>query len=1106
MTALFLITSMGSFLFTNAQNSRVNLSNKNEQLKDVIKEIEKQTNYLFVYNTGDIDLTKETSLVVKDEPIEKVLASVFKNNNIDYQIQGNNIMLMEANALQQTDKREVSGTVLDEQGIPLIGASVAIKGTTRGNITDIDGKFKVSVAPGDVLEVSYMGYNTQDVPITTETNYVIKMQLNAVMIDDVVVTALGIKRSEKALSYNAQQVNQDELTNVKDANFINSLSGKVAGVTINSASSGVGSSSKVVMRGTKSIGKSNNALYVVDGIPMYTRNTVGDTQFGSQGGTDPIADINPEDIESLTVLNGAAASALYGSDAANGVILITTKQGKSGKTTVTFSQNTEFLSPFVLPKFQNSYGSGSSGLGDMSSDKSWGAKLYGMNRTGYEPKDYFQTGVVTTEALTLTTGTDVNQTFVSMAAVNSEGYIPNNTYDRLNFTIRNTTSLLNDKMKLDLGASYIKQKDNNMTNQGIYQNPLIPVYLFPRSGDWNDVKNYEQWDTSRNISTQRWNYGLTNYNAQNPYWINNRNLRSNTRDRFLMNIGLSYDVLSWLNISGRAKTDFTSSKYQQRLYATTNTTLTNGSSTGYYGIKNGRERQSYADILASMHTAFLEDNLTLNAVVGASISDVMTDYTETSGGLLDTQEKSSVPNVFNVMQIDKSQMYAYNEKIQDQNQAIFASVELGYKGTYYLTLTGRNEWPSQLAGFLSNKSSYFYPSVGGSVVLSQLIKMPKQIEYVKLRGSYADVASPFDRGLAQRYHLWNQSIGGYDPNYNHYPISDLDPERTGSWEIGLTARFLDGFSFDISLYTAKTYNQVFDANIAASSGYNTFYIQGGSVRNNGIELSLGYQKTFDKFTWSSNYVFTSNSNKITSLVEDWRNPIDGTPYPDDKVLLDAVGDTKFILKKGGTLGDLYSLTDLRRDDNGNVYVDENGNVSKVNIASNPVKLGSVLPKANMSWRNDFSWNNFNFGFLISARLGGIVTSTTQSALDFQGVSQITESARDNGGVLVNGGDVVDAQNWYETIGGTSNIGQYYTYNATNVRLQEISLGYTFPKAKLWNVGDLTVSLIAKNLLMIYNKAPFDPEAVATTGNNYQGVDYFMMPSNRSIGFNVKMKF
>lgn len=1104
---LLLIAISGLFsLEAYPQTSKVSISAQNIDLKDAISQIEKQTNFLFVYSPNEVNLNQKVSLNIKDKSIDEVLASVFSKTNISYHIEGNNIMLMKQSAEQQSDKKKITGTIVDEYNEPLPGATVSIRGTTGGTITDIDGKFELNVAKGTTLVVSFMGYNSENIVVSDQNNYNIKMTPVSRELDAVVVTALGIKRSQKALSYNAQEVGSDDLTRVKDANFINALSGKVAGVTINSSSSGVGGASKVVMRGVKSIGQSNNAMYVIDGIPMFNSGSEGSTEKGSSGTTEAIADINPEDIESLTVLNGAAASALYGSNAANGVILVTTKTGKAGRTSLTFTQNTEFLSPFVLPKFQNSYGTGSNGLNATDTDLSWGSKLNPSNSYNYNPRDdYFRTGVVTTETLTLSTGNEKNQTYASMGAVNSEGVIHNNTYDRLNFSIRNTTSLLNDKMKMDLGASYIKQKDNNMTNQGEYMNPLVPVYLFPRGGDWEDVKMYEEWNTARKIYEQRWDYGLNTFTAQNPYWISYRNLRRNTKDRYMLNGSLSYDVLDWLNISGRIRTDFSQNKYTERLYAGTNTTLTEGSSTGYYAERSTRDRQTYADILANINKTFNED-VTLTANAGASISDVMQDYMDVRGPLMDGIYDGAIPNVFNIMQIDRSKLKPYQDKFQDQTQSVFASAEIGYKGAYYLTLTGRFDWPSQLAGAQSSKSGFFYPSVGTSFILSEIFPMPKQIDYMKLRASFASVGLPFARNLAQRYHSWKESGLGYNPNYDHYPITFLDPQKTDSWEIGLTTRFLKNFNFDIGLYHAKTYNQVFNADLPASSGYDRYYVQSGSVTNKGIELSLGYENTWKGFRWASTYTLSANSNKINELANNYVNPTTGELYPVETLTLTAFGDSKFILKEGGTLGDLYSLTDLQRDANGNIYVDAAGKVTKISVAGNPVKLGSVLPKANMSWRNDFSWNNFNLGFMVSARLGGIVYSATQAILDSQGVSEASEATRDNGGVIVNGGDIIDSQTWYQTVGSSSNIAQYYTYSATNVRLQELSLGYTFPKAKLWGVGDLTLSLVGRNLLMIYNKAPFDPEAVATTGNNYQGIDYFMMPSMRSMGFNVKLRF
>lgn len=1089
------------------QSSKIDISVQNVNLKNVISQIEKQTNYLFVYNPNEVNLEQKTTQDLKRKSVNEVLAAVFGKTDIAYRIEGNNIMLMKRSAnVQSAAKKKVTGVIVDEYNEPLTGATVVVKGATNGVISDIDGKFELSASKGNTLVISFMGYNPENVVVSDENNYSVKMNPISRELDAVVVTALGIKRSQKALSYNAQEVNQDDLTRVKDANFINSLSGKVAGVTINASSSGVGGAAKVVMRGVKSIDQSNNAMYVIDGVPMFNTGAEGSMEFGSAGSTESIADINPEDIESLTVLNGAAAAALYGSNAANGVVLITTKTGKAGKTTVTLTQNTEFLSPFVLPKFQNSYGTGVRGVNTTDTDLSWGAKLNGSNSYGYDPKsDYFRTGIVTTETVTLSTGNEKNQTYVSAGAVNSEGIIHNNTYDRLNFSMRNTTSFLNDKMKLDVGANYIKQKDNNMTNQGRYQNPLVPVYLFPRGGDWNDVKMYEEWDTSRKINTQRWDYGLVEYTGQNPYWINYRNLRANTKDRYMLNASLSYDVLSWLNISGRVRTDFSQTKYTEKLYASTNTTLTDGSNTGYYAERSTRDRQTYADVMANINKDINED-IILTANAGASISDVMQNYLDVRGPLMDGTYDGAIPNVFNVMQINRDKLTPFQNKWQDQTQSVFASTEIGYKGAYYLTLTGRFDWPSQLAGNQSSKSGFFYPSIGTSFILSEILPMPKQLEYMKLRASFASVGLPFARNLAQRYHSWNEKGLGYNPNYDHYPIAFLDPQKTDSWEIGLTTRFLKHFKFDISLYHAKTYNQVFNANLSSSSGYDAYYVQSGSVTNKGIELSLGYENNWGGFGWSSYYSFTANKNKINELANNYVDPITGELYPVSSLTLDALGDTRFILKEGGTLGDLYSLSDLQRDSNGNVYVDQNGGVTKVNVADNPIKLGSVLPDANMSWRNDFSWKNFNFGFMVSARLGGVVYSATQAIIDSYGVSEASESARNNGGVLVNGTDLVDAQTWYSTIGTSSNIAQYYTYSATNVRLQEVSLGYTFPRSMLWGVGDLSVSLVGRNLWMIYNKAPFDPEAVATTGNNYQGIDYFMMPSTRSMGFNVKLRF
>ena len=1098
-----------------AQSVPVTLRVSDAPLEQVLSAIEKQTTYLFVYDKN-VDVACRVSIDVKDTPLNNVLNTLFQSSDIAYAVENTSIVLSQkAPAAQPGQPVTVTGKVVDASGMPVIGAAVIIKGTTIGTSTGVDGDFSLQVPPPSadaVLEINYLGYEPIAQAVGSRTNITFTLRESAVDVDAVVVTALGIKRSEKALSYNVQQVNSEDIVANKDVNFINSLSGKVAGVTINSSSGGVGSASKVVMRGQKSISQSSNALYVIDGVPMFTTARDGGTEFASQGTTDPIADINPEDIESMSVLNGAAAAALYGSDAANGAIVVTTKRGKAGYTSVTVSSSTEVMSPFILPDFQNRYGTGDLNSTESSFVRSWGNRLNSSNYMGYNPRDdYFQTGVTGTESVSLSTGTEKNQTYFSAAAVNSRGIVPNNGYDRYNFTFRNTTSFLNDKLKLDVGASYVMQKDRNMTNQGTYNNPLVGAYIFPRGNDWGDIEMYERYDPARRLYTQYWPVGDAGMTMQNPYWINYRNLRENNKDRYMLSAALSYDVLDWLNVSGRIRVDNSSNDYTEKFYASTFTQLTEGSKNGLYGITKTKDKQVYGDVLVNINKTFGE-NWSLQANAGASISDMRYDAMKVRGPIPDgeiTDEKPLLANVFNVQNLSNtSKTKRLQEGWREQTQSIFASVEIGFKNTYFLTLTGRNDWPSQLAGEHSVKSSFFYPSVGASVVLSQLIpEMPKNLSYVKLRASYASVGVAFERYLANPRYSWSESGLNWSTQ-TRFPIYNLKPERTKSFEVGLTMRFLRHFNLDFTYYNTKTQDQTFEPNISTGSGSSKLTIQSGNVRNRGFEVALGYSNTWGRFSWDSNYTLSANKNKILSLADDVVNPETGEHFSVDQLDMGGLGDARFILREGGTLGDFYSRIDLKRDSNGAVYINEKGEIAKepVTDVANYIKLGSVLPDANMAWRNDFRWRNFNFGFMVSARLGGVVFSRTQSMLDYYGVSEATAAARDAGGVMINGNDLVDANKWYTAIGGGNSVPQYYTYSATNVRLQEASIGYTIPKKTLGDICEITLSLVGRNLWMIYNKAPFDPETIATTGNYYQGVDYFMSPSMRNIGFNLRVKF
>ena len=625
----------------------------------------------------------------------------------------------------------------------------------------------------------------------------------------------------------------------------------------------------------------------------------------------------------------------------------------------------------------------------------------------------------------------------------------------------------------------------------------MPVYLFPRGDDFSLTKVFERWDPTRKINTMFWPQGEGDLRMQNPYWIAYRNLRLNQKKRYMLSAALSYDITDWLNISGRVRIDNSNTKYEQKLYASSNTTLTEGSTQGYYAIEKPDESQAYADALVNINKRFGDYSLVAN--IGTSIMNNKYDDLSYRGPI----REKGIPNVFNVYDLDNTKKKARQDEWQEQTQSIFASVEVGWKSMLYLTLTGRNDWASQLAN--SSTSSFFYPSVGLSGVISEMVQLPAFIDYMKVRGSFSSVGMPYPRNLTSPTYEYDETNQGWKPK-THYPIGDLKPERTNSWELGLDMRLFKDFNLGLSWYLANTFNQTFDPQISVSSGYSTIYLQTGYVRNTGIELSLGYNHTWNNnFHWDSNFTLSHNKNEIKELVRDYLHPETGEIINKDRLEIGKLGKAKFILKEGGTLGDLYSQSDLKRDNNGMVEIDPSGALVVENNLDD-IKLGTVFPKANLAWNNHFSWKGISLSALITARIGGIVYSATEAAMDQYGVSERSALARDNGGVLLNGRTLVDAQTYYTAIGSESGLPQYYTYSATNVRLQEASLGYTIPRKWLGNACDIQVSVVGRNLWMIYNKAPFDPEAVATTDNYYQGIDYFMLPSTRNIGVNVKITF
>ena len=565
LTLLFLVVLQLSAENSYAQRMRIAISMSNVSVEQVLNKIEETSDYVFLYNDETIQKSRIVSVRSKSGKITDILDDIFKGTDISYTVIDKQIILSKSNKVNQTAKAiQIKGTVKDALGEPLIGVSVLVKGTSNGTVTDLDGRFSLNVSVGDILEFSYVGYAAQSVTVKNATPLDIVLSEDAQALDEVVVTALGIKREAKALTYNVQEIKAAGITKVKDANFVNSLSGKIAGVTINQSSSGTGGSSRVVMRGTKSLFGENNALYVLDGIPMQGLRTKQSDNFYESvevADGDGISNINPEDIESMSVLTGASAAALYGNRGANGVILITTKKGAIGKPRISYSNSTSFSRPFVTPEFQNTYGRKEGEF------KSWGDKL--EKPSTYNPLDFFQTGFNTMNSIAVSTGTETNQTHISFGAVNSEGIIDNNKYNRYNFTFRNSWDIVKNVLSMDMGLFYIKQNNQNSNGQGMYYNPLVPIYLFPPSDDINKYAVYERYDADRNFKTQYWPYGNQGLGMQNPYWIINRNMFNTDRDRYIISLSMKWNITNWLNIIGRARIDNAYTDFERKLYAST---------------------------------------------------------------------------------------------------------------------------------------------------------------------------------------------------------------------------------------------------------------------------------------------------------------------------------------------------------------------------------------------------------------------------------------------------------------------------------------------------------------------------------------------------------
>ena len=986
----------------------------------------------------------------------------------------------------------LEGLIKDDSG-PLLGATVIVKNTTRGTTTDMDGKFRLEgLEPGDVLQVTYVGYDPYEVTYTGQTTLDILMTTTANQLNAVVVTAMGIERQSKTLSYAAETVGGDDVADIKSVNMINALQGKAAGLQITPNSTGAGGSSKILFRGNKSINGSNQPLVVVDGVPLMMNITSDqvDSNWGAQrDGGDAMSTINPDDIASISLLKGASAAALYGAVAANGAIMITTKSAMAGRLAVNVSSNTTIDTPLSLPEFQNTYGA--------NGQYSWGDKL-ASKAPDYAEK-FFRTGWTTNNSISINGGAEDLRAYFSYGNVTSGGITPENDYSQHTLNAKVGFDLFNDHIKVDFNAKYVNQHISNQPAGGFVFNPLVGTYTFPRGGDWNGYKsNFETYNGELNANVQNW-LTTTDETNSNPYWLLNRERPVVERNRYEFGGSIKYQIIDGLSLTGRMRYERADEHYVRNHYASSY-----GNKYTYGKMDDNRyfSEQLYADLLAQYNHTW--DDFSLNATLGTSMMQTRSNNVS----LLYEQSKfvapgnggAYYPNIFN-----PSNFYMNGTTMgleRKRLNSVFGAVTFGFKEALFLDVTARNDWSSALA--YTDGYSFFYPSVGASLLLNRFVDMGRNIDLFKFRGSYSIVGNDVPVYKTNpRYTYGDQ--GAINPPES-VPFRTLKPEKTHSFEVGFDGEFFQHrLHVNATYYKTNTKNQYFEVTLPWESGYKSQFVNAGNVQNQGFELTAGWFQDFgNEFTWSTDLNLSYNDNKIIEL-------FDGIQ---DGVTVSNLGGAKVILYEGGQYGDLYVRT-LKRDESGKL-VTETPEGADYQIPVNGGEqnsdlkyMGNMNSKWNMGWNNTFRYKDLTLSMLIDFRIGGKVVSMTEATLDGYGVSERTGRARDRGYVMREGIKFSNVKAYYDVVGATSFNSVYnvedYVYDATNVRMREISLGYTF-RNLFGQSKNLTLAFIARNLFFFYKDAPMDPDVSMGTGNGLQGFDVFNLPTTRSFGLNVKLNF
>ena len=1148
ITLFHIILTSFSIAFANAVdtmgqeilNRKVTIDIESEEFHKALLLIGEQTKVKFAYSPELIEGQKKVTLHLKEAKLAEVLNSLL-GSEINYKVVGKRIVLRPVAQPVSEEGEEIrpfvasaisiSGTVSDPNGAPMPGVSIVVKGTNVGTTTDTEGKYALSVSSeADVLVFSFIGYATQEIVVGNRTVIDVTLAEDATQLTEVVVTALGIPRESKTLVYATQQVKPAQLTEVRDANnVLNSLQGKVANAVITQASGGPGSGARIVLRGNRSIQGTNNALIVVDGVPI-TNGTNGTitSDFGGLQGTDGASNINPDDIESMTILRGASAAALYGSQAGNGVILITTKKGTKDKISVTINSGVVSEKAFVLPDFQNTYGQGNSGVLNGKSGESWGAKMDGQSfaayngeQRSYSPqpdnvKDFFRTGVSWNNSIGIAGGSEKMQTYLSYTNNNVKGILPRNDLNRNTFNLR-LSNQISRKFSSDAKITYIAQEIDSKYETGESAlSPPTSIYQIPRNVSLDDAKNSEFIDEFGQIVPAP--YPVINPALyQNPYWIVNRTETNESRDRVMGFVQLRYNLTDWLHVSGRANLDKIMDDQERIFY---NKTIG-------LSAPGGAFRTTKIDVTQKWFDLILEGSNNITP-------DLKIDYRV--GGILQDNKYAAVYNnanglnVTNVFSLNFATNPNYSqEATQVQTQSVYGQINLAYKESLFLDASLRTEWDSRLP----SPYNFSYPSIGLSAILSDMISMPDAISFLKLSGNYAEVGNGGRPQLRFNTYTYAQGAGhGFIFRDPTKAIPDLKPEIVKNLEFGIDAKFMDNrLGFQFTVYKSNSINQLLRVNLPVGTGYSSQYINAGDIQNKGLELVLNATPIKSELTWDIAFNLGMNRNKVVELTETVKQFL---------VVDSGFGRSATpVIREGQSFGDMLGFFWMNTADvydaDGELVSHSSDGTPLVTPAGLPLSsittgdqavIGNFNPDATLGLTNLFNYKNFSLRLLIDGRIGGTIMDGTEQLLAYNGAPEVTANFREGGwnlgGVNTEGvpvDETIDAQGFWTTAsGGRYGSAEFFTYDATNFRVRELSVGYNIPVPSTFAIKSARLSLVARNLFFLYRgsselsipglgkrKMSFDPDMSLGNGN-WQGISYGTLPSTRSIGVNLQLTF